>query len=145
VEPNGQSHVSSLFVLPFPRLLLTLHRYDAIKVMAGDQAENIEYWHDGEVQRHSQSPTHDVIERTPGSWKADRPTTGMIRVPGIVHETATLYMSDDLEKDPHASVDKHYRPRNCENVYVTGGAIFPSSGSWNRKSLMSSIAASAEF
>jgi len=90
--------------------------YDAIKVMAGESAAGIQYWHDG-------SPK--------GSWKNERPDESAIRVPGIVHETSTLYMSDDLEKDKTASVDSNYRPKGCSNVYVTGGALFPSSGSWN--------------
>ena len=58
----------------------------------------------------------------------------MVRVPGIVHEACSLYMSDNLEEDTHASVDSSYRPRGCDGVYVTGAAIFPTSGSWNRMS-----------
>jgi hypothetical protein len=42
-------------------------------------------------------------------------------------------MSDDLEKDERASVGPQYTPKGCGNVYVTGGALFPSSGSWNRE------------
>ncbi|TFK63544.1 FAD/NAD(P)-binding domain-containing protein [Pluteus cervinus] len=88
--------------------------YDAIKVMAGDRAGRLEYWHN-----------------KTSSWEEDPAPVSEIRVPGVVHETSTLYMSDDLENDPHASVGPDYRPRGCGNVYVTGGAIFPSSGSWN--------------
>ncbi|KAF8155019.1 hypothetical protein K438DRAFT_1943070 [Mycena galopus ATCC 62051] len=88
--------------------------YDAIKVMADDRADALEYWHDSSA-----------------SWQKERPTEKGIRVPGVVHETSTLYMSDDLEKDPQASVGPQYTPRGCSNVYVTGGALFPSSGSWN--------------
>jgi hypothetical protein len=84
--------------------------------MADDRADALEYWHDSSA-----------------SWRTERPTEDSIRVPGIVHETSTLYMSDDLEKDEHASVGPQYTPKGCGNVYVTGGALFPSSGSWNRE------------
>ncbi|KAF8188466.1 hypothetical protein K438DRAFT_1919759 [Mycena galopus ATCC 62051] len=81
------------------------------------------------------SDENKVIEYPPdmmqSNWRKERPTEKSIRVPGIVHETSTLYMSDDLEKDPQASVGPQYTPRGCSNVYVTGGALFPSSGSWN--------------
>jgi choline dehydrogenase-like flavoprotein len=87
--------------------------------MAEDQKDQLEYWHDGP-------------EGQEGHWKKFKPTDAGIKVPGIVHETSTLYMSDDLEADPGASVDSEYRPRGCYNVYVTGGALFPTSGSWNR-------------
>ncbi|EMD32812.1 hypothetical protein CERSUDRAFT_108621 [Gelatoporia subvermispora B] len=93
--------------------------YDAIKVMAGDQAASLQYWHDAADGTNA------------GSWQTAKPSQANIHVPGIVHETATLYMSDDLDKDIHASVDKNYRAKGCGNVYVTGGALFPSSGSWN--------------
>ena len=66
-------------------------------------------------------------------WRKERPPAESVRVPGLVHETSTLYMSDNLNGDPHASVDSLYRPRNCDNVYVTGGALFPTAGSWNRE------------
>ncbi|THH32688.1 hypothetical protein EUX98_g1509 [Antrodiella citrinella] len=93
--------------------------YDAINVMAGGVSNDIEYW------------SHSNVPSVPPGWSRDQPPQCMIRVPGIVHETATLYMSDDLETDPHASVDSDYRPHSCHNVFVTGGALFPTSGSWN--------------
>lgn len=86
--------------------------------MAGASSDRIEFWHDGSPE---------------GCWREDPPSTEAIRVPGVVHETSTLYMSDDPKNDPGASVDSEYRPIGCGNVYVTGGALFPSSGSWNRK------------
>ena len=101
-----------------------LHSYKAIEVMAGN-AQDVEYWHDAEEK--------EQFEQGLAGWKKERPPPSMIRVPGIVHETSMLYMSDDLTHDPQASVDALYRPRKCDNVYVTGGAIFPTSGSWNRE------------
>ncbi|KAH9889357.1 hypothetical protein C8Q73DRAFT_653745 [Cubamyces lactineus] len=94
--------------------------YKAIEVMAGSDASKIEYWHDA-------APG----EAESAGWQSVRPPPSMIRVPGLVHETSMLYMSDNLEEDPHAAVDSLYRPYKCDNVFVTGGAIFPTSGSWN--------------
>ena len=103
--------------------------------MAGSEASKIEYWHDavpGEADAASSNGTN--VKFVGAGWKSARPPPSMIRVPGLVHETSMLYMSDDLEKDPHAAVDSLYRPYKCDNVFVTGGAIFPTSGSWNRES-----------
>lgn len=103
--------------------------------MAGDQSKKIEYWHDAVVERKPSTSFQDhEIVTEPAGWKTEKPPREMSRVPGLVHETSTLYMSDYLENDHQASVDTDYRPRGCDNVYVTGGALFPSSGSWNRKS-----------
>ena len=102
--------------------------------MAGPMAQKIEFWHDDEVEKVPVSSVSEgSISVTPAGWKKTPPPAHMIRVPGLVHETSMLYMSDDIENDKHASVDSLYRPYKCDNVYVTGGAIFPTSGSWNRK------------
>ncbi|KAI5885619.1 FAD/NAD(P)-binding domain-containing protein [Schizophyllum commune H4-8] len=106
--------------------------YEAIAVMAGGHEGDVEYWHDAYEDK---GPIENGQSSTPGQsgagWRKERPPAKSVRVPGLVHETSTLYMSDNLDGDPHASVDSLYRPRNCDNVYVTGGALFPTSGSWN--------------
>ena len=95
--------------------------------MAGGDASKIEYWHDA-VRGEA-----DAAQFVSAGWKSARPLPSMIRVPGLVHETSMLYMSDNLDEDPHAAVDSLYRPHGCNNVFVTGGAILPTSGSWNRE------------
>ena len=108
--------------------------------MAGNDPDKIEYWHDAVEQRVALNDPHTNSHDLRGAgWKKERPPAKMLRVPGLVHETSTLYMSDDLENDPYASVDSSYRPRQCENVYVTGGAIFSTSGSWNRECLVDDV------
>ena len=92
--------------------------------MAGLQTDSIEYWH--------QDP-----DAATGKWSSRRAPTKQIHIQGVVHETSTLYMSDNLEEDTTASVGLDYRPRGCKNVYVTGGSLFPSSGSWNREPIRS--------
>lgn len=72
---------------------------------------------------------NDLLIKTPdldGEWSTKKPTQN--KVPGYVHEAATLWMGDD----PSTSVvDLQYRPHGINNVFITGAAIFPSSGSWN--------------
>lgn len=63
-----------------------------------------------------------------GYWSKERPSQKDIRIPGIVHETSTAFMGPESQG---GSVDEHYRPHGVKNVYVTGGALFPTAGSWN--------------
>lgn len=63
-----------------------------------------------------------------GHWQSARPSQKDIRLDIIVHEASPLWMG----KDPATSVvGLDYRPHGVHNVYVTGGSIFPTSGSWN--------------
>jgi hypothetical protein len=84
-----------------------------MKVVAAEQAADLGYWHD--------SP-----EGKARYWSKDPPTTKDLHLPHIVYETSTLYLSDDIEVDRHASVGPDYKPKGCGDVYVTGGALFPS-------------------
>ncbi|THG95684.1 hypothetical protein EW026_g6015 [Hermanssonia centrifuga] len=88
-----------------------LFSYDAIAAMADDEVRNLQYWHNS------------------SGWSSRKPPVSEIRVPGIVHEGSTLYMGP--QGDPAAAVDDRYRPYGCQNVYVTGAALFPAAGSWN--------------
>ena len=87
--------------------------FQAIAVMADTKSKNIEYW-------------HNLKERHGSRWSSKKPVEAEIHVPGIVHECSTLYMGPPT--DNHAAVDEKYTPYGCRNVYVTGGAIFPSAG-----------------
>ncbi|KZV86632.1 FAD/NAD(P)-binding domain-containing protein [Exidia glandulosa HHB12029] len=97
--------------------------YDTIAVAAGDMENKIEYWHDD--------------KSNPG-WHSEKPSRTESHVPGVVHECSTLYMGP--ESDPQAAVGDDYALHGCKNVYVTGGAIFPSAGSWNPTLTMSCYA-----
>ncbi|KAF3005266.1 hypothetical protein E8E14_006561 [Neopestalotiopsis sp. 37M] len=93
--------------------------YETIEQMAkpkgsGLPSDGIEYWH--------------VDENNKGSWKPTHPKQSEIRVPGIVHETSTAFMGPAVEG---GSVDSNYNVHNVSNVFVTGGALFPTAGSWN--------------
>ncbi|HEX6037990.1 GMC oxidoreductase [Longimicrobium sp.] len=91
------------------------------RVLSPRGAQGVEYWHGDQ----------DV-----GTWKSERPSTGQIRVPALVHEGSTLWIGEDDD----APVDLDYRLRGVENVYVTGGALWPTSGSWNPTMTMVALA-----
>jgi choline dehydrogenase-like flavoprotein len=74
--------------------------------------QNVEYWH-GEPDK--------------GTWEKEHPPIAQRRVGGLVHEGSPLWIG----KDGEGVVGLDYRPNGIENVYVTGGALWPASGSWN--------------
>lgn len=80
----------------------------------------VEYWHGGDD----------------GSWKCERPTVAERRVSGLVHEGSTLWIGEGDE----GVVGLDYRPHGVENVYVTGGCLWPAGGSWNPTMTMVALA-----
>jgi len=85
--------------------------YQTINVMAGGETSAIEYW--------------DVNNR---EWAKVKQPKETIRIPGIVHEASTAFVG---AKEDGGSLDDSYRPHEVKNVFMTGGALFPSAGSWN--------------
>ncbi|KAK1980397.1 FAD/NAD(P)-binding domain-containing protein [Colletotrichum cereale] len=87
--------------------------YDTIKgISGGDEHESsIEWW-----------------DETTHGWIKTKPAVDTIRIPGIVHDSSTCFMGP---KEIGGSLDELYRPHGIENVHVTGGALFPTAGSWN--------------
>lgn len=72
-----------------------------------------------------------------GSWSTSRPGPDQIRLNIVVHEASPLWVGTD----PHTSVvGTDYRPHGVKNVYVTGAALFPTSGSWNPTLTMCGLA-----
>ncbi|KAL7932071.1 hypothetical protein V8C35DRAFT_323306 [Trichoderma chlorosporum] len=84
--------------------------YKLLEVLSGDP-KVIEYW-DDEASK----------------WVKEKPSTGSVRAPGVVHEGSTAFVG---RKQEGGSLDSLYRPHGIANVFVTGGAAFPTSGSWN--------------
>ena len=72
----------------------------------------VEYWHG---------------DPNTGSWQSARPDVHERRVPGLVHEGSTLHIG----VDDGAPVGLDYKLRGVENVYITGGSLWPTGGSWN--------------
>ncbi|KAI8256705.1 hypothetical protein K4K58_004618 [Colletotrichum sp. SAR11_239] len=96
--------------------------YQTIKQMAtpdGSESpsEGLEYWHINEAEPNK------------GSWKPAHPKQAEIRIPGIVHETSTAFMGS--APSDGSSVGPKYNVHGVPNVFVTGGALFPTAGSWN--------------
>ena len=71
-----------------------------------------------------------------GIWESSRPTTEMIRVPRLVHEASIMWIGDDKE----APVGLDYRPKGVENVYISGGSLWPTGASWNPTPIMVAMA-----
>ena len=94
--------------------------YQTIGAMAG--SEGIEYWTDN---------------ADGGGWSAERPPQKQIRLNIIVHEASPLWMGKDAAT---SVVGLDYRPHGVSNVYVTGAALFPTSGSWNPTLTMCGLA-----
>jgi GMC oxidoreductase len=88
-------------------------------VLSPRGASAVEYWHGG----------------ADGKWTSQRPAVTERRVPGLVHEGSPLWIG---EKDSPVGLD--YRPRGVENVYVTGGSLWPAGGSWNPTMTMVALA-----
>ncbi|MDI1430726.1 GMC oxidoreductase [Polyangium sorediatum] len=78
----------------------------------GAKNKGIEYWH-GDPNK--------------GEWTKERPSITERRVPGLVHEGSTMWIG----KGKEGVVDLNYKLNGVENVYVTGGSLWPVSGSWN--------------
>jgi choline dehydrogenase-like flavoprotein len=91
------------------------------RVLSPAGAEHVQYWHG-----HPDT----------GTWSGSRPRVEERRVPGLVHEGSTLHIgqADD------APVGLDYRLRGVHNVYVTGGALWPTGGSWNPTMTMVALA-----
>jgi choline dehydrogenase-like flavoprotein len=97
--------------------------FEMLGVLSPKGAGAVEYWHG--------SPTE-------GRWSSERPKPEERRVPGLVHEGSTLWM-DGADGDKGV-VASDYRPHGVENVYVTGGCLWPAGGSWNPTMTMVGLA-----
>ena len=91
------------------------------KVLSPEGASRVEYWHG---------------DPNMGDWHKNRPSIKQRRVDAMVHESSTLHIGEE-DSSP---VDLEYRVRNTENVYITGGALWPQGGSWNPTLTMVALA-----
>ena len=97
--------------------------FQVIEQEIAPEPRNVEYWHP---------------EGNSGSWKKTRPATEIIRQPATAHEASTMWMGGDDDKEAPVGLD--YRPKGVENVYVTGGSLFPTASSWNPTGVMVALA-----
>ena len=83
-----------------------------------------------EVIENNLSSTQDKVEYWhEGVWKTEHPKRDCIRKLDMVHDASTMWVGDD--EDTEAPVGLDYRLRGVDNVYITGGALWPTGGSWN--------------
>lgn len=82
------------------------------KILSPKGKDRVEYWHGAPDS---------------GSWACARPSTTERRVDALVHESSTLHIGDGAT----APVGLDYRLKGVQNVYVTGGGLWPQGGSWN--------------
>ena len=87
----------------------------------------IEYW-------NPNGKDNDSVKK--GCWQTKRPSKAHIRKPGLVHESSTMWIGKS-ESDP---VDLNYKFRGVDNVYLTGGALWPTGASWNPACTMTGLA-----
>jgi hypothetical protein len=82
------------------------------KLSLSANSDDLEYWHE--------------IDKT---WRENPPPREQIRKKFLVHDASTMWIgkSGDIE----APVDLDYRLKGVDNVYITGGALWPTGGSWN--------------
>lgn len=83
--------------------------------------EQVEYW-------------HGIPDK--GNWLAQRPPLTQYRVDAIVHESSTLHVGAASD----APVALNYQLKGTENVFVTGGGLWPRGGSWNPTLTMTALA-----
>ncbi|MFD8478807.1 GMC oxidoreductase [Kitasatospora sp. NPDC059673] len=71
-----------------------------------------------------------------GQWESEPPAAGR-RMPFAFLESGTLWMGESPED---SVTDLHGRLHVLDNLYVTGGALFPTRGSWNPLLTMAALA-----
>lgn len=82
------------------------------RVLSPDGTDHVEYWHG---------------DPDTGTWGSDRPGIPERRVPGLVHESSSLPIGEEED----STVGTDYRLNGVENVYIAGGSLWPTGGSWN--------------
>lgn len=82
------------------------------KLSPTSSSDQLEYW--------------DETEKT---WKKTRPLPEQIRKKLLVHDASTMWIGDREDTESPATSD--YQLRGVDNVYITGGALWPTGGSWN--------------
>jgi choline dehydrogenase-like flavoprotein len=82
------------------------------KLSPSAKSDDLEYWHE-----------------TDKTWKKDAPPSEQIRKKFLVHDASTMWIGNN--GDTEAPVGLDYHLQGVDNVYITGGALWPTGGSWN--------------
>ena len=107
-----------------------------LKFQLNDQDKTLWDWMDNitfkAMNQLSRSANNDDLEywhETDKSWKRNTPPSEQMRKKCFVHDASTMWIGD--RDDIEAPVGLDYRLRGVDNVYITGGALWPTGGSWN--------------
>lgn len=73
-----------------------------------------------------------------GSWGHTWPAIEQVRSSALMHEGSTLWIGSEYDSDAVVGLD--YRPRGIKNVFITGGSLWPTAGSWNPTLTMVALA-----
>ena len=63
------------------------------------------------------------------TWRKEAPSSKYVRKQLLVHDASTMWIGDN--SDLAAPVGLDYCLRGVNNVFITGGALWPTGGSWN--------------
>ena len=89
--------------------------FDILDLLKNEKNGRIEYW------------TKTTPDGTQWKWTEEKPNELERRKNVAVHESSTMYIGNEED----APVDLDYKLRGTTNVYITGGALWPTAGSWN--------------
>ena len=99
--------------------------FHVLEEQLAPQGKSVEYW--------------NSTEDNQGEWSSEHPSKRKIRSKGVVHPASTMWIGGDEESEL-SPVNLDYQFRGVENVYLTGGALWPTGASWNPTCTMTSLA-----
>lgn len=82
------------------------------KMSISPDRNDLEYWHESNE-----------------TWQKETPPLDQIRKTTLVHDASTMWIGSS--EDVQAPVGPDYRLKGVDNVYITGGSLWPTGGSWN--------------
>lgn len=70
----------------------------------------------------------EYLQSDNNSWSTKKPDTAFMRDYNLIHEAGVMWMGNSA-KD--SVTDSYGKMHETDNLYVLGGALFPTCGSWN--------------
>lgn len=90
---------------------------------------------------HPSDKKMEFWNREAEKWQAKRLPEEKIRMTALVHPASTMPIgADDGADNYECPVNLDYRFRGVDNVYLTGGALWPTGAAWNPTCAMTALA-----